>query len=121
MPIITVFLTIRKRQRMFQIKHMQSLLVKIAMDRPWLGFATSLGITATGTWTVIESFLKGATLVGGFLMMLVGLVAAILNARVQRLAREKLELEVSILRRQESGSARSQEPSLQDSSSPSRS
>ena len=97
------------------LSNMQHTLAQIVAERPWTGWFSSGGIIATGFWTVLE----GATKVGGFLIVAVGLGAAIINYRVQRLAKQKVELELQINRErlQGLGSATSRERDPRDSSS----
>jgi membrane protein implicated in regulation of membrane protease activity len=96
------------------LNSMQHTLAQIVAERPWTGWFGSGSVIATGFWTILE----GATKVGGFFIVAIGLCAALLNYRVQKLAKEKVELELRLSkeRLQESNSAMSQAPGQRDSS-----
>jgi hypothetical protein len=72
------------------LRNMHGKLVQLIIDRPNVGLATSGGVTAAGVISLVEA----ATKIGGFLIVLVGLIAAWYNLKVQRHAAKKLEEQV---------------------------
>jgi hypothetical protein len=71
---------------------MHEKVVQLILDKPKLGILTSGSVTAAGLISLIET----ATKIGGLIIVLIGLMAAWYNLKVQKSAAEKIEKESQI-------------------------